>query len=260
MSTLKPKEFFKHNQRKKRGGSVGAVKSRGEFSSASKEKNSERLVKSRQRVRDLAEVYTPIDVVDAMLDLPGISASTSDLWSTVLEPACGNGNFLVAILNRKLEAFLRARPRCTQDTLEFSIVAAVSTVYGIDISRENVKEARARLTDAVREFYLVHRGGLKPSEGFYEAIDSIVCGTVVWGDSINGASTTELTEFIPERSGRTYTKRFRTRKHTLQELLTSASANKMGQLNLMEMSESHRFPLTRPVHFLHLGTTALVGE
>ncbi len=64
----------------------------------------ERLVKSTERVRDLGEVFTPAGTVQAMLDL-----LPTDMWEphpspTFLEPACGDGNFLVAILARKLKS------------------------------------------------------------------------------------------------------------------------------------------------------------
>src|SRR5262245_1868950 len=63
--------------------------------------------KTRERVRDLAEVYTHEREVAAMLDLvPDMFPSPErprDIGRTFLEPACGAGNFLVAILDRKLE-------------------------------------------------------------------------------------------------------------------------------------------------------------
>lgn len=63
-------------------------------------------IKTRERVRDLAEVYTHKREVDAMLDLiPDIFPSEHSPSNTdrkFLEPACGSGNFLEDILHRKL--------------------------------------------------------------------------------------------------------------------------------------------------------------
>ena len=104
----------------------------------------ERLVKSSERVRDLGEVFTPRTTVQAMLDL-----LPHEMWvvhpaPTFLEPACGDGNFLVAILDRKLE-------RITKDFAEgilpagdateaaqFHALEALASIYAVDISIENV--------------------------------------------------------------------------------------------------------------------------
>ena len=65
----------------------------------------ERQVVSRQRVADHGEVYTAKREVNAMLDL--VKEETERIDSRFLEPACGNGNFLVEILSRKMEAVRR---------------------------------------------------------------------------------------------------------------------------------------------------------
>jgi len=63
---------------------------------------SESLIVSKQRVADHGEVFTPGWLVDAMLDL--VKDETERIDSRFLEPACGSGNFLVKILQRKLAA------------------------------------------------------------------------------------------------------------------------------------------------------------
>lgn len=68
----------------------------------------ERLVKSVERVRDLGEVFTPASTVKAMLDLLPASMWVPHPSPTFLEPSCGDGNFLVAILVRKLDAVATA--------------------------------------------------------------------------------------------------------------------------------------------------------
>ena len=49
----------------------------------------EKQVKSKQRVADHGEVFTPAWMVDAMLDL--VKDETERIDSRFLEPACGNG-------------------------------------------------------------------------------------------------------------------------------------------------------------------------
>ena len=58
-------------------------------------------IKSKQRVVDHGEVFTAKREVNAMVDL--VEPLASSITATVLEPACGEGVFLVEILNRRLE-------------------------------------------------------------------------------------------------------------------------------------------------------------
>jgi len=95
------------------------------------------LIKSKKRVKSNGEVFTPPALVNEMLDkLP--SDCWTDVTKTYLDPACGNGNFLVEVLRRKIVN--GATP--TQ---------ALSTTYGIDIMMDNVKECRKRLLKIARE-------------------------------------------------------------------------------------------------------------
>lgn len=113
--------------------------------------NGEDLVLSKNRVEYHGEVLTPPNIVSDMLDLVskefsceiGKDTGTLPLDKTFLEPSCGTGNFLVQILNRKLNV---ART-------EKEIFTAVSTIYGIDIQDDNVLESRLRLLEIVEEKY-----------------------------------------------------------------------------------------------------------
>lgn len=90
------------------------------------------LIKSKKRVRQFGEVFTPPELVEEMLD-----ALPAECWEedkTFLEPSCGTGNFLVAVLQRKLDA--------GHNTLQ-----ACSTIFGIDIQEDNVLESRRRMLE-----------------------------------------------------------------------------------------------------------------
>ena len=63
------------------------------------------LTKSKSRVRDHGEVFTPDFIVDDMLDL--VKNETENIESRFLEPACGDGNFLIKVLERKLDVVKR---------------------------------------------------------------------------------------------------------------------------------------------------------
>lgn len=159
----------------------------------------ERLVKSTQRVRDLGEVFTPADTVNAMLDL-----LPDEMWNvhpspTFLEPACGDGNFLVEILARKLE-------RITSDhkagllpagseakAAKFHALEALASIYAVDISPENViggtpgheVGARQRLLDELQRW---HKGTLgKPlpkARVLYRCAEWIVTRNVQVGNML----------------------------------------------------------------------------
>ncbi len=99
---------------------------------------------SKKRVTDHGEVYTHEREVNAMLDL--VKQETERIDSRFLEPACGTGNFLVEILNRKL-AVVSTRYAKSQLEYERYAVLAVSSIYGIDILADNVAACQARLFD-----------------------------------------------------------------------------------------------------------------
>lgn len=99
-------------------------------------------IKSKQRVQDHGEVLTPEHIVNAMLDL--VKPETERIDSRFLEPACGTGNFLAEILERKLRV-VEARYAKVQLEYERYAVLAMSSLYGIDILPDNAEECRARL-------------------------------------------------------------------------------------------------------------------
>ena len=107
-----------------------------------KSKNRERLIKSKQRIREHGEVYTPAHIVAAMCDMVAQSSDVFDrIDAKFLEPACGNGNFLVEILRRKLLL-------CKT---EEEAIRAIKSIYAIDLLPDNVKEARQRMSSIVKE-------------------------------------------------------------------------------------------------------------
>ncbi len=101
-------------------------------------------IKSRQRVADHGEVFTNPREVNAMLDL--VRDESFRLDSRFLEPACGDGNFLIEILRRKLSLLQDLK---SQTELEFQSLIAVGSCYGIDILPDNVEACRKRIEEYV---------------------------------------------------------------------------------------------------------------
>lgn len=114
-------------------------------------------IKTKERVKEHGEVFTPDSIVNDMLDLTdeamqkdGVSIKETPrqyIAKTYLEPACGNGNFLIRILDRKLDA-VRQLPKEEQN---FALVMAVSTIYGIDIQSDNVAESKTRMLELIKK-------------------------------------------------------------------------------------------------------------
>jgi hypothetical protein len=107
-------------------------------------------IKHRTRVTDHGEVFTHEREVNSMLDL--VKQETERLDSRFLEPACGNGNFLAEVLNRKLKILKERYSKSQYDYERYSVVV-ISSIYGIDILEDNVKECRERLLDIFLEQY-----------------------------------------------------------------------------------------------------------
>ena len=118
----------------------------------------EKLIKSRERVSKFAEVYTPSFVVKDMCDLVG------DILKELR--SCGNGNFLVEILDRKLSLITH--------NFELNALIAVSSLYGIDIQEDNCKECRERL------YTLVLSYGETDKDILRKILDkNIICGNTL---------------------------------------------------------------------------------
>lgn len=103
-----------------------------------------RQVKSKQRVADHGEVFTAEREVEAMCDL--VKQETERIDSRFLEPACGDGNFLLAILKRKLAVVTKKYKRSVYDWERNSLLA-LGSIYGVDVMLDNVIACQERLYD-----------------------------------------------------------------------------------------------------------------
>ena len=95
-------------------------------------------IRTKDRVRELGEVFTNEREVNAMLDL--IPNLTIDM--TFLEPTCGNGQFVVEILKRKFDL-------CKKKS---DYINALKSVYAIDIMQDNVEECKQRVLDLYKSY------------------------------------------------------------------------------------------------------------
>jgi len=106
---------------------------------------------TKQRIKDHGEVFTPDFIVNDMLDL--VKQETERIESRFLEPACGNGNFLAPILEGKLEVVKR-KYKSSQTEFERMALLAVSSIYGVELLKDNVEACIERLYKIVDDMYL----------------------------------------------------------------------------------------------------------
>ena len=136
----------------------------------------EPLVRSRQRVADHGEVFTPAWMVDDMLDL--VADEASRIESRFLEPACGSGNFLREVLRRKLVEVKRRYGKDDFNKTHYATLAVMS-IYGIELLEDNASECRQNLLDVLRS-----EMGFETNSDVVRACDSVLTINIVHGDAL----------------------------------------------------------------------------
>lgn len=134
------------------------------------------FVKSKQRVADHGEVFTPAWLVEAMLDL--VKDETERIDSRFLEPACGSGNFLMQILRRKLTAVELKYGKSDFERRHFALFGLMC-IYGIELLADNICECRANLLEIFAEYL-----NLGESDELYRAASYVLSQNLVHGDAL----------------------------------------------------------------------------
>ena len=150
----------------------------------------EKLVKSRQRVADHGEVFTPRWLVDDMLDL--VKGETERIDSRFLEPACGSGNFLVPILERKL-ATVQARYGKSAFEKRHYALFALMCVFGVELLGDNAAECRENLEGTVARVLK-----LEPADSLVLAARAVLAVNIVQGDALAMTDATGEPIVFPE--------------------------------------------------------------
>ncbi|MBR3986952.1 MAG: SAM-dependent DNA methyltransferase [Bacteroidales bacterium] len=132
-------------------------------------------IKNRQRVAQHGEVFTNPREVNAMLDL--VRDESFRLDSRFLEPACGDGNFLIEILRRKLSLLKDIK---SPTEWEFQSLIAVGSCYGIELLEDNAEACRLRLFTEVKE----QIGKKGCTQGYEESLRYMLKKNIVCGDAL----------------------------------------------------------------------------
>jgi len=142
--------------------------------------NKRESIISKKRVTDHGEVFTSKREVNAMLDL--VKQETERIDSRFLEPACGDGNFLSEILNRKLE-IVKSRYGKSQKELDKYSLVATTSIYGVELLEDNVERCRERLFEIYLEWYNSVSQG-QSNEQLFQCIKFVLSKNIIHGDAL----------------------------------------------------------------------------
>lgn len=206
---------------------------------------------SKKRVTDHGEVFTHEREVNAMLDL--VKQETERIDSRFLEPACGNGNFLAEILKRKLKV---VEKRYSKSQLEYEryAIIAISSIYGVELLKDNVIECQSRLFGIFSHFYIKKfKNKIKPE--LLETAEFILKRNILWGDALSLKTPDETEPLIFSEWSAVNGNMLKRRDYTMANLLESQP---FEELNLFsDLGDKafipkpiKDFPLT---HFLKIG-------
>jgi hypothetical protein len=134
------------------------------------------LIKSKQRVADHGEVFTPPWMVEAMLDL--VKDETERIDSRFLEPACGSGNFLVRILQRKLAAVELKYGKNEFEKRHYALLGLMCC-YGIELLEDNLAECRANMLEVFAQYLR-----MEEMDDLFRAASHVLANNLVHGDAL----------------------------------------------------------------------------
>lgn len=134
------------------------------------------LIKSKKRVADHGEVFTPDWLVEAMLDL--VKDETQRLDSRFLEPACGSGNFLTKILKRKLAAVELRYGKSDFDRKHYALLSLMC-IYGIELLKDNIAECQANVLEVLASYL-----NIEMQDNLYLSASYVLLQNIVHGDAL----------------------------------------------------------------------------
>ena len=134
------------------------------------------MIKSKKRVADHGEVFTPPWLVETMLNI--VKDETERIDSRFLEPACGSGNFLVRVLRRKLATVEIKFGKSNFEKQHYALLALMCT-YGIELLADNIDECRANMLETLAEYL-----DIDESDDLYRAASYVLSQNLVHGDAL----------------------------------------------------------------------------
>jgi hypothetical protein len=198
------------------------------------------MIRTKERVAVYGEVFTAEREVNAMLDQVG--NETVRIESRFLEPACGDGNFLSPILEKKLEVVSKKYSKSQLEFERYSVIA-IGSIYGIDILNDNVVLCRERLFQVFDRFY-TSLYNEKTKDNLRDVIRFLLQKNIIWGDALslktvsNDPKPIVFSEWSPVNGSLVKRRDFK-----FEELFPDSEAN---------------VTLFKQAHISDLGTTAFI--
>lgn len=134
------------------------------------------LIRSKGRVAEHGEVFTPAWMVDAMLDL--VEGEADRIDARFLEPTCGSGNFLVQVLQRKLTSVENKFGKSRFDRQNYALLGLMC-IYGIEVLADNIAECRSNMLETFAEYL-----SISPDEDAYLAARYVLSQNLLQGDAL----------------------------------------------------------------------------
>ncbi len=138
-------------------------------------------MQNNNNIKSFGEVFTSGREVDAMVDI--VLHEVQRVDSKFLEPACGNGNFLIKIIENRLE-ILKKKYNGNQIEFERNAFLAISSLYGIEILKKNRIECVERLYLFFREIY-INLFSNSFQEEYLESIKYVISKNIKHGDALS---------------------------------------------------------------------------
>jgi hypothetical protein len=193
------------------------------------------LVRSKKRVADHGEVFTPAWMVEAMLDL--VKEETERIDTRFLEPACGSGNFLVHVLRRKLAVVEMKFGRSDFERRHYALLGLMC-IYGIELLHDNIAECRDNLLGT-----FVEHLRLDETDDLYKAAIYVLSQNLIHGDALTMRTTVDGPIVFAEW-GYLGRGKFQRRDFRLDALTQSATFSQEGSL-FAELSKHEIFTPSR---------------
>ncbi|WP_407343533.1 hypothetical protein [Pengzhenrongella phosphoraccumulans] len=120
-----------------------------------------------------------------MLDIVSEELETGPEFvdTTFLEPAAGDGNFLIAILGRKLAA---VEARLPSQVWERESLFALASIYGIELLEDNHADAQATMLHLFLAWHRQHGTSVGERTNLYRAAEFLIEANIRRGNTLNG--------------------------------------------------------------------------
>ncbi|WP_303691324.1 N-6 DNA methylase [Megamonas hypermegale] len=211
------------------------------------------LIKSKARVKNHGEVFTPQKIVDFMLNQPEIQEKLQSLTATFLEPAAGEGAFLLEILRRKMQLALNLSETATE--YEENILIALTSLYGIELLEDNCRQLRMNMLYEFHSSYgknIMQKFSAKINSKIIRSAKVIIRANIVQGDALKYTNNKNepiiFSEWtvLPIKYG---IRKIQRTEYTLEDILNEnqpiekSLPNQIEEFNLFsEFSEEHSQP------------------